>query len=325
MGFIRYMKKLLLWLMIFMAATPAFAYSPEEFASFLEGVRADASAAGVGSRGLAALNATTFRDNVIRLDRNQPESKITFEQYVKNTVTPARIARGQSLMQQFAPQLARAGQRYNVQPRFIVALWGKETDFGRNMGGTNVIDALATLAYEGRRADFFRTELIAALRIIDQGHVTRDKMIGSWAGAMGQCQFMPTSFFKYAVDGDGDGRIDIWNDEADVFASAANYLYTEGWSDQLTWGREVDAPASLDPIYIGKDKTLTLAEWQIVGVRGSGGEPLPNRDLRASLVQPDGAGGRSFLIYDNFRVLLHWNKSTYFATSVGLLADAIGS
>lgn len=305
---------------------PAFAQSPSQgFGDFLAGVRQEAQQAGIGSRGLAALNGATFEADLIRLDRNQPESKLTFEKYLKNTVTPARIQRGQALMAEHAVLLNRIGRQYGVPPRFIVALWGKETDFGRNTGGQNIVDALATLAYEGRRADFFRQELIQALRIIDQGHIDASAMIGSWAGAMGQCQFMPSSFFKYAVDGDGDGRIDIWGDLADVFASTANYLRTEGWNEGLTWGREVSVPATLDQSYVGKEKQMTLAQWSQLGVHTADDEPLPSRDLSASLVQPDGAGGRSFLIYDNFRVLLHWNKSTYFAASVGTLADAIGS
>lgn len=296
-----------------------------DFRAFIAGVRRDAAANGIGARGQAALNNVQFEQSVIDLDQKQPESRITFAKYAKSTVTPARIAKGRQLMAEHAALLQKTSARYGVPARFIVALWAKETDFGRNTGGENVIDALATLAYEGRRATFFRSELLNALKIVDQGHVRADDMLGSWAGAMGQCQFMPSSFFKYGADGDGDGRVDIWNDEADVFASTANYLHTEGWNPAIGWGREVHLTRSLDPAMIGLDKTpLRLSEWQRAGVRALDGAPLPSRDITASLIQPDGNGGRTFLVYDNYRIIMHWNKSTYFATSIGLLADAFG-
>ena len=295
------------------------------FDSFIAGVRNDAAASGIGPRGLAALNTVYFEPSIVALDQKQPETTITFARYATSTLTPARITRGRALMAEHAELLNRIGNAYGVPPRFIVALWAKETDFGRNTGGENVIDALATLAYEGRRATFFRSELMQALRIVDRGDVTADAMQGSWAGAMGQCQFMPSSFFKYGADGDGDGRVDIWGDLADVFASTANYLHTEGWDPTLGWGREVRLTRALDPALVGLDKTkLHLSEWQRMGVRTLDGGNLPSRDIAASLIQPDGDGGRVFLVYDNFRVIMHWNKSTYFATSIGLLADAFG-
>ncbi len=318
------MKSLLLSLLTLLFAMPAIAQSDAGFASFLAGVQADAQAAGIGARGLSALRGATFEASIIRLDQKQPEGQITFDKYLKSTITSARVERGQRLLDENAAELNRVSRQYGVPTKIIVALWGKETDFGRNTGGESVISALATLAYEGRRADFFRNELIEALRIIDAGHIDAADMQGSWAGAMGQCQFMPTSFFKYAVDGDGDGRIDIWNDTTDVFASAANYLHTEGWNAYQGWGLEVSVPINLDQSYVGKDKTLTYAEWRQRGVTSLNGEALPQKDTRVSLIQPDGANGRSFLITDNFRILLHWNKSSYFAASVGLLADAIG-
>ena len=318
------MRSLLLSLLTLLFAMPAIAQSDAGFASFLAGVQADAQAAGISAHGVSALRGATFEASIIRLDQKQPEGQITFDKYLKSTITSARVERGQRLLAENATELNRVSRQYGVPAKIIVALWGKETDFGRNTGGESVISALATLAYEGRRADFFRNELIEALRIIDAGHIDAANMQGSWAGAMGQCQFMPTSFFKYAVDGDGDGRIDIWNDTTDVFASAANYLHTEGWNPAQGWGLEVNAPIDLDQSYVGKDKTLTYAEWRQRGVTSLNGEVLPQKDTRVSLIQPDGANGRSFLITDNFRVLLHWNKSSYFAASVGLLADAIG-
>lgn len=295
------------------------------FPAFIDSIRSDAQSSGIGSRGLQALSYASFEPSIIRLDRKQPESKLTFAQYAKSTLTAARIQRGQALAGENAAVLQQVSRYYGVPARIIVALWGKETDFGRNTGGENVIAALATLAYEGRRADFFKSELLQALRIVDQGHVEASAMQGSWAGAMGQCQFMPSSFFKYAVDGDGDGRIDIWGDTTDVFASTANYLHTEGWNPAQPWGMEVAAPPNLNPAVVGKEHSYSYADWARAGVMLASGQSLPNGQGLVSLIQPDGPSGRSFLITDNFRVLLHWNKSSYFAASVGLLADAIGN
>lgn len=296
-----------------------------DFNDWLWQFRAMAAAQGIQPASLQALDSVEYKERVIELDRDQPEGKSTFGEYLEKTVTPARVAKGRALMRQHHALLSRIGARYGVQPRFIVALWGKETDFGRFTGGFNVLDALATLAYDGRRADYFKGELLNALRILDGGHIDAGEMVGSWAGAMGQCQFMPTSFFKYAADGDGDRRYDIWNDEADVFASTANYLRTEGWDPRLTWGREVRLAQPIAESATGVKVQLSLAEWGQYGITNADGTALPNLPLNASLVQPDGADGASYLVYDNFRVLLHWNRSSYFATAVGILADRIGN
>jgi membrane-bound lytic murein transglycosylase B len=210
-----------------------------------------------------------------------------------------------------------------VQPRFIVALWGIETSYGSYTGDFSVIAALATLAYEGRRAAFFRQELLQALRIIDQGDITADRMIGSWAGAMGQSQFMPSSYVAHAVDYDGDGRRDIWGSLPDVFASIAKYLAAAGWNDRHTWGREVRLPGDLAGELAGLEVTKPLPEWQGLGIRRAGGEDLPMVALDASLVRTDDGQGPAYLVYRNFRVLMAWNRSTYFALTVGQLADLI--
>jgi membrane-bound lytic murein transglycosylase B len=212
---------------------------------------------------------------------------------------------------------------FGVQARFIVALWAVETDFGRFTGGFDLVPALATLAYEGRRADLFASELIEALRIIDRGEAPPKGLKGSWAGAMGQSQFMPSSFNRMAVDYDGDGRRDIWSSQPDVFASMANYLRQSGWNGQQTWGRAVRIPAGLETD-AGLAISRPLADWQKLGIRLPDGGALPQVAMNASLILPDGAGGSAFLVYDNYRVLMQWNRSTYFATSIGLLADMIG-
>jgi membrane-bound lytic murein transglycosylase B len=214
-------------------------------------------------------------------------------------------------------------QRFRVQPRFVVALWGVESDFGRTMGSYSVPAALATLAYDGRRGAMFRAELIAALKILDQGNIRVDAMVGSWAGAMGQCQFMPTTFLSYAVDFDGDGRRDIWNDRADVLGSVANYISRLGWRGEEGWGREVVVPGDFDTSLAGLDSRRSTVEWNRLGVRPVGATPFTGREPAASLVLPDGPGGTALLVYDNFRVIKKWNNSNYFAAAVGYIADSI--
>jgi membrane-bound lytic murein transglycosylase B len=216
-------------------------------------------------------------------------------------------------------------RQYGVQARFIVALWANESNFGRYMGKYPVISSLATMAYEGRREDFFKKQLFAALTIVEQGHISHDDFLGSWAGAMGQSQFMPTTFLAYAVDFDGDGKKDIWANTADVFASIANFLKSEGWDDTLTWGRQVSLPKEFDMTLIGlsKQDRKTMLSWQELGVRRYDGEDLPALDLMSSLIAPDGPNGRIYLVYENFNTLMKWNRSSYFGAAIGYLSDRI--
>jgi membrane-bound lytic murein transglycosylase B len=214
-------------------------------------------------------------------------------------------------------------QRFNVQPRFIVSLWCFESDFGNIMGNYSVPASLATLAYEGRRASYFRPELLSALKILDQGHIRADAMLGSWAGAMGQCQFMPSTFLSYAVDFDGDGRRDIWTNRADVLGSIANYLSRLGWRGNEGWGREVVVPGNFDTRLAGLESRRPIADWNRLGVRPVGAAPFTGREGEASLVLPDGLGGTGLLVYNNFRAIMRWNKSTKFAAAVGYLADSM--
>jgi membrane-bound lytic murein transglycosylase B len=263
---------------------------------------------------------------VIELDRKQPELKWTLEEYLTRVVRPERVVEGREKMVEHKRLISEISDRYGVPERFLVAFWGIETNYGRLTGGYPVLDAVATLAYEGRRSAFFRKELMHALHILDEGHIPLNQMTGSWAGAMGQVQFMPSSFRTFAVDFDGDGRIDIWGNLGDALASAANYLRSSGWVKNLTWGREVELPEDFDRSLIGRDKRKTIASWSALGVKyREGGIHLTAPDLTASLVQPDGPGGRSFLAYENFRVILKWNRSDLFAIAVGTLADRIES
>ncbi len=298
----------------------------ENFAAWLTDFHQDALSEGISSETLdAVLPGLTFRPRVVELDRRQPEGTLTYAEYLSRVLPPARVNRGKRLLRKHLALLTEIGDAYGVQPRFIVALWGIESDFGRVTGGFLVLDSLATLAFDGRRGEFFRGQLLEALRIVDDGHVQPDKMLGSWAGAMGQSQFMPSSFQQFAVDQDGDGRRDIWGTLPDVFASAANYLAKTGWQPNQTWGRRVRLPERFDFDLKGLEVKKSLDEWQALGVRHSNGDDLPTRQLSASLILPGGPEGPAFLTYPNYRVLLKWNRSHYFATAVGQFADIIAA
>ena len=278
-----------------------------------------------------------FHKRAVKQDRNQPEVVETLDTYLPKRVPQWKVDKARKLFKKHKTLLTKIGNEYQVQPRFIVALWGLETNFGSYTGGYNIISALATLAYEGRRRAFFKKQLWAALTILDEGHIALKDFKGSWAGAMGQNQFMPTSFLAYAVDGDGDGKKDIWTNSADVFSSMANYLKQEGWNDNLTWGRQVKLPQGFDttnaiPKNTGSRKNWlaawensekTLAQWQQLGVRRADGTDLPKVDVTAALVFPDDENGRAYLAYDNYKSLMHWNLSYYFVSSVGHLSDRI--
>jgi membrane-bound lytic murein transglycosylase B len=295
------------------------------FADWLDGVRQEAMQRGIRQATIsAALTGIHPLARVLELDRRQPEVTLTFQQYLDRVVSEDRIARGRQFLAQHRNLLEGVSARYGVQPRFIVALWGIESDFGRITGNFSVVESLATLAYDGRRSSFFRGELFNALRILDQGHITVALMRGSWAGAMGQNQFMPSSFLTYAQDFDGDGRRDIWTNLADVFASTANYLRQVGWHGDETWGRWVVLPRGFDRNLVSMDTRKSLGEWQSLGVRKTDGSPLPSREIKASVVTPGGAEGPASLVYENYRAIMKWNRSHYFAHAVAILADRIG-
>ena len=294
------------------------------FATWLAGVRDEALARGISTATVDhAFDELAPIARVIELDRKQPESTLTFAQYRDRIVSARRVDSGRTQLAAHNALLSAIAARFGVQPRFVVALWGIETNYGSHTGGFSVIGALATLAYDGRRSAYFRGELLAALQILDEGHIALADMTGSWAGAMGQAQFMPSSFLNFAADHDGDGTKDIWRNQGDVFSSAANYLSRVGWRGDITWGREVRLPAGFDAALADLKVIKRLGEWQALGVRRADGRDLPARDLAASIVLPGGAGGPAYLVYDNYRALLRWNRSHYFATSVGLLSDRI--
>lgn len=294
------------------------------FSAFLEGVKAEAAQRGIGPGTVHVLDSLAPIDRVIELDRRQPESTLTYQGYLSRVVTAQKIARGREMLAENAALLAAIERRYHVQPRFVVALWGMESDYGRLTGSYPVLGALATLAWEGRRASYFRGELLNALAIVDQGNIGADQMLGSWAGAMGQCQFMPSTYLHYAQDWDGDGRRDIWTDRGDILASAAHYLAQLGWKGDQIWGRAVRVPPHIKAETIGLGTRRSLAQWARAGVRTADGTPLPRVPIQASLILADGQSGPAFLVYDNFRSVMKWNRSTLFALAVGRLADEIG-
>ncbi len=295
-----------------------------DFATWLEGVREEALAAGITPATLdRALDDLQPLPSVIEHDHQQAEATVPFTHYVQNVVNKRKQAAARQQLAENRALLEEIGKRYGVQPRYIVALWGIETSFGRGSGNFPVIASLATLAYDGRRGAFFRGELIDALKIADEEHIDPKEMRGSWAGAMGQSQFMPSSFLTYAVSYSGDGKRDIWHRRADVFASIANYLARSGWHDDQTWGREVKLPPSFDPSLLGLGVKKPLAEWARLGVRRRDGGKLSDKDIEASLLRPGGDQGPALLVYDNFRTVMKWNSSTYFASAVGYLADSM--
>lgn len=272
---------------------------------------------------------------VIERDRTQAEVVLTVEQYVQRRLTRPLVRTAQQMAAKHQSLLTQVGTKYGVSPRVIVAIWGLESNFGRFSGVRPTIQALATLAWEGRRGAFFRGELLDALEIVDRGYIGLEQLRGSWAGAMGQPQFMPSSYLKFAQDFDGDGARDIWRSQADIFASIANYLKEHGWSADRTWGREVRLPAGglealrdtvglrAEGCRAAREMTvrLPLAKWQALGVRTATGEPLPTADLDASLIH---TGNRAFLVYGNYEAILDYNCAHSYALAVALLSNQLG-
>ena len=253
----------------------------------------------------------------------QPEFTITPSEYVGKRVTSARIDKGRAEAGEWAETLAGVESRYGVQSEAVLAIWGMETNFGGYMGDMNTVHALATLVHGGYRTDFFRAELLTSLQILQAGHVSAPNMIGSWAGAMGHTQFMPTSFMKYAVDYRGDGRKDIWNSVPDALASSANYLKEFGWRSGETWGYEVKIPRGFDYSHAWSDNGASVGWWSDLGVSRVNGRAFPRASDQARLFMPMGGTGPTFLVLANFGVIKRYNNSDSYALSVGHLADRI--
>lgn len=314
----------LLWLALVSASIQAEEKTQAGFESYVQKLKSEALSHGFTQPWInTTFTNIKFRPTVIKSDKNQPEKKITLDDYLATRVPDWKVKQAVEAYQTHKVLLEKIGKQYGVQPRFIVALWGNESNFGKIQGNFDVLSALASLAYEGRREKLFKDNLFAALKILQEGHVSRDALKGSWAGAMGQSQFMPMSFLTYAVDYDGDGKKDIWHTPADVFASIANYLAKEGWDDAGTWGRQVKLTKPISQFGLSKSKMHPLHAWQDMGVRRFDGRALPTVEINASLIMPDGEEGRIYLVYNNFHTLMKWNRSSYFGVAVGYLSERI--
>ena len=310
-------------------ASPTFAYTPPEqseadFQKWVTGFKQQAIQNGISAMTVQkAFQNVHLNRAVLELDRRQPEFSKTFWQYFNRAVTEWRIETGKMLYEKHRKQLDEVTAKYGIPGRFLIAFWGMETNFGGYTGNTAIIESLATLSYDPRRSEFFSKELLAALKIIDLGHASIDQMKGSWAGAMGQCQFMPSNYLRYAVDGDDSGKKDLWKSLPDVFNSMGNFLAELGWQKQENWGREVSLPSGFDLSLADNKTEKPLTDWKALGIKLADGRDLPIEDLKARLVLPSDYRGPAFLVFDNYQVIKRWNRSDNYALAVGHLADRI--
>jgi membrane-bound lytic murein transglycosylase B len=303
-------------------ATSAFGAPPDSFQSFLSGVRAEAQKAGIRPATLErAFAGVSPNQKVLERDRHQPEFTMTWARYRGLVIGDKRIADGRRAVAANRALFQRVEQRYGVGAGVIAGIWGLESSFGTTTGDFRVVEALATLAWEGRRASFFRGELIAALKILDHGDIAPKAMTGSYAGAMGQPQFMPTSYLRYAVDFEGNGRRDIWTSKADVLGSIANYLAKSSWRAGQSWGQAVTVPAGVTAP--GRDAKRPLSDWAASGVRPVSGRWAGMADTPAGLVAPDGDGTEAFIVFGNFTAIRRYNPSDFYAIAVGLIGDQV--
>ncbi len=327
-------KKAIQVFMIFILTIPivifiasyAIAFNQQDFNDWLYNFKKEALKIGISQQTLnSAFKGIKPNKKVIELDRNQPEFKLSLSDYLNLIVTESKINKGREKLYNNQQLLQKIQNIYKIPPRLLVALWGIETDYGRITGDFNIFEALVTLAYDSRRSKFFRKELLHALYIIDNGYISLDEMNGSWAGAMGYLQFLPSTTRFFAVDYDKDGTLNIWKEHGDLFASGANYLSSSGWVANQTWGHEIMLPKCFDYTFIDAGNRKDISKWQAMGVRLLNGVNLPDKDLPASVIQPDKSVKRFFLVYNNFHVLMKWNHSYHFAIAVGTLSDQIGN
>ncbi|MBV9251735.1 MAG: lytic murein transglycosylase [Acetobacteraceae bacterium] len=307
----------------FVLAAPAQA-AQASFPAFLAALRADARRAGISAATLdRAFAGVMPNQKVLDRDRHQPEFTLTWAQYRARVLPDSRILNGQAALHQNQPLFQAVQARYGVSQGVVAGIWGLESGFGAITGDFRVVEALATLAWDGRRASFFRSELISALRILDSGDITPERMTGSYAGAMGQPQFMPSSYLRYAVDFEGHGRRDIWASKPDVLGSIANYLARSGWRAGETWGQAVSVPPAFDPSSADRDFRRPLAEWARQGVRPIAGRWAASMNAPAAVLMPDGSEGDAFVVFNNFAAIRRYNPSDFYALAVGLLGDMV--
>lgn len=308
-----------------MAAAPEAVPVPstQEFQGWLEDFKKKAVGQKISATAVdQAFKGVSYIPRVIELDRRQPEFTLSFWQYFSKAISDKRVERGRELLKTHAAILSKVHAKYGVPPRFLVAFWGLESNFGDYTGSFSLVGSLATLSYDKRRSRFFSEQLLAALEIISAGDIKPD-VKSSWAGAMGNTQFIPTTYRAYAVDFDGDGRRDLWGSLPDVFASSARFLAASGWDKKHTWGREVTLPKDFDFGLTGLHKKLKIKEWSRLGIKKADGGVLPTVDIEGSLILPAGARGPAFLVYQNFRTTMVWNRSILYALAVGHLSDRI--
>ncbi|PVX40457.1 membrane-bound lytic murein transglycosylase B [Pasteurella langaaensis DSM 22999] len=320
------------------------ARTPVNFNDYVQFLKRKAAGQGVSANTLNAQQNIRYITKAVELDQKQagnlarrknlpplPPNPNGATNYITKHLTQAKVDKAEENYWDIRDQLQKASSRYGVQQEFILALWGMESSFGYYQGSFDVLSVLATLAFDGRREGLFSKEFINAMKMLDRNDIQRARLLGSWAGAMGQTQFMPTSYLNYAADGDGDGRKDIWTNEYDVFASIANYLHTVGWNPNLPWGVEVELTQAMDLSQSGteKNKARSLSYWQGQGVTLKNAFEQSKLDQMSSadlwLIRPDKEVGRAFLVTNNFRTILDWNRSNYYALSVGMFADRIKS
>ncbi|MDP3705860.1 MAG: lytic murein transglycosylase [Legionellaceae bacterium] len=310
-----------LWLLCFLSHTAV--ASQQNWTSWVADVRKEALEQGISPSVFDSAFADIHEPSrqVKGLARSQPEHRLTYQKYLNSRVDTYRIAIGRKEYKRNQVIADEIGERYGVDPCFIMSFWGMETSYGSYMGTFPVIKSLATLAYESTRREFFRKELFLALHILNDGHVSLKDFKGEWAGASGQPQFLPSSWVKYAVDYDGDGHKDIWKSKPDVFASIANYMKINGWQHGEPWAILVKLPSNFDRSLEGKSTVKPVSEWSALGIKTESGQPLPYPNLQASIVQPN--GGPVFLAYPNYKMILRYNNSIYYAGAIGYLADKI--
>ena len=310
-------------LLAFPAAAPLHAQGAD-FQSCLQNIRAEATRQGVPASVIdAGFRGLTPDQKVLDLDSKQPEFSLTYGKYVGNSVTPDRVSKGQQKLAQYGGLLGQLQSEYGVPPQYIVSFWGMETNYGTYMGDFSALRSVATLACMTKRTAFFSNEAVQALKILANNHMTTQQMKGSWAGAMGNMQFMPSTFMKYAVDRDGNGKIDIWNSLPDAFASAANFLRGIGFKPGLPASEEVVLPKNFPLDQADTTIEKPVRTWAQMGVKRAAGGALPASDESSSIILPAGWRGPAFILYPNFKAVMNWNRSTLYALAVSILAQQI--
>lgn len=300
------------------------AFDPNVFAQCVNELQLQAQSQGINPTVISKhLGHISHNIKVIEFDRRQPEFSESFANYFNKRVNTWRISKGQQMLKQHQKLLLNLQATYGIPPQYLMAFWGLETNFGSYKGKMSIIRSLVTLACDQRRRDFFTKELMLALKLAEREDLNSDTMLGSWAGAMGHTQFMPSAYMRYAVDGDGDGKINLWDSIPDALTSAANFLKNLGWKSGFRWGREVSLADNFQYQHSGINSAKPINRWGEIGVTKTNGKPIANADIEAALLVPAGHKGPAFLVYDNFSVIMRWNHSQFYAIAVGRLADRI--